>query len=37
MQKKCKNCICLVEKDKRWYCDQHQDYCKNIKKCGEWD
>lgn len=33
---RCRDCICLIEKNGMWFCDEYQDYCKNIEVCGEW-
>jgi hypothetical protein len=32
---RCRDCICLREKNDKWFCDEYQDYCINIDECGE--
>lgn len=34
---RCSDCICLVEENNQWYCDEYQKYCKDVTECGEWD
>lgn len=32
---RCECCFALVEENGKWYCDEYEDYCENIKVCGE--
>lgn len=34
-QERCADCIALVEKDGRWFCDEAQDFCENVINCPE--
>ena len=27
---RCQDCVCLVEKDNEWFCDDIQKFCKDI-------
>lgn len=32
---RCADCTCLVEQDNEWFCDEQQDFCKNVENCTE--
>ena len=34
-KERCQDCICLIEKNKKWFCDEYQKECEKIKDCGE--
>ena len=34
---RCRNCVCLVEEDGEWYCDECYRFCKEIDICPEED
>ncbi len=34
-KERCKDCICLIEKDGRMYCDEVRDFCVDIDNCPE--
>ena len=35
---RCSDCICLVEGENgEWICDEYEERCDAIDKCGEWD
>ena len=34
-KERCSDCIALVEKDNRWFCDEAKDFCENVKCCPE--
>lgn len=36
-EERCENCVCLIEKDKRMFCDEYNDFCSDIETCGEWE
>ena len=27
---RCEDCICLVDKNLKWFCDNYDDYCENV-------
>ena len=35
-QERCKDCICLVELNGEWCCDEYSKNCRDIEDCGEW-
>ena len=32
---RCQDCVCLCEKDDRWFCDEADAYCADVKNCPE--
>ena len=34
---RCQDCVCLVEQDGEWFCDEQQKFCKDVKECNEWE
>ena len=34
-EKRCQDCICLIEKNNQYYCNECQQYCNKIKNCPE--
>ena len=34
-KERCSDCIALVEEDNRWFCDEAEDFCENVKCCPE--
>lgn len=34
---RCSDCACLVEENGQWYCDEMQEYCKDITECIEFE
>lgn len=34
-KERCQDCVCLVEQNGEWFCDESQDYCENIDECPE--
>lgn len=35
IKNRCRNCICLVECDNKWYCDEAEDFCIMVETCPE--
>ena len=33
---RCMDCIRLIKLYGEWFCDEAQDYCKNIKECNNY-
>ena len=36
-QQRCKDCVCLVDLNGEWFCDEYDKNCRDIDECGEWD
>ena len=34
---RCEDCICLVDKNLKWFCDNYDDYCENVISCYNYD
>ena len=34
---RCEDCVCLVEQNNDWFCEELQEYCKDILLCPEID
>lgn len=32
---RCDSCMALIEKNKKWYCDEYGAYCETIAHCDE--
>lgn len=31
---RCGDCMCLIEKNEKWFCDEYQEFCEEIMQCN---